>query len=377
MIEKGFFGKHRSRLILEGLLKASVSGLLIGAAVNFVAALLAWGFDFGGILFAVGAGLLAALVSGALMYFVKYRPTTVEIARRVDRLGLEERLITMVELQGDDSYIAQRQREDTQARLSEVSEARLHLRVSALMTVLTVVALLVGGTMTTLAGLAENNVIPSGSDLFNPEDPMENLIAVTYAVEEGGEIQGVTEQLLLYGESTTPVVAVPEDGWMFVGWDDGGENPSRHETNVTQELYFVAIFEEIMDNGGESEDKNSNDKNGGGGEEGDKAEDLPQGNEANADNGEKGPGDKGSGSGDEGNSDGAQGEGEEQGEGKGDGQGLGAGGKWEDSNQFIDGETYYGDYLDMYYEMAKEIFESNGEIPPELREFFETYFDSI
>ena len=71
MIEKGFFGKHRSRLILEGLLKASVSGLLIGAAVNFVAALIAWGFDFGGILFAVGSGLLAALVSGALMYFVK------------------------------------------------------------------------------------------------------------------------------------------------------------------------------------------------------------------------------------------------------------------------------------------------------------------
>ena len=55
----------------------------------------------------------------------------------------------------------------------------------------------------------------------------------------------------------------------------------------------------------------------------------------------------------------------------------GAGGKWNDANQFIDGNQYYRDQLDLYYELAMQIFESGGEIPPELREFFENYFDSI
>ena len=71
------------------------------------------------------------------------------------------------------------------------------------------------------------------------------------------------------------------------------------------------------------------------------------------------------------------GEGEEQGEGKGDGKGQGAGGKWEESNQFLDGGTYYREHLDEYYAMAEQIFEENGEIPPEMREFFENYFGGI
>ena len=112
--------------------------------------------------------------------------------------------------------------------------------------------------------------------------------------------------------------------------------------------------------------------------EGDEAEDVPQGGSADAESDQNGgQGDEGDASGSDGNSDGGQGSGQEEGEGKGEGQGFGAGGKWEDSNQFIDGKTYYKDQLDMYYQYAMEIFEQTGEIPPELREFFETYYDSI
>ena len=31
----------------------------------------------------------------------------------------------------------------------------------------------------------------------------------------------------------------------------------------------------------------------------------------------------------------------------------------------------------MYYQWAQEIFENDGEIPPELREFYETYINGI
>lgn len=371
---KRFFEKHHTRLVWEAVLKSAFSGLVIGFGVNFLAAAFAWLFDFGGIWFAIGMGALAAVISGVILYFAKYRPTAGEIARRVDRLGLEERLVTMMELQNDDSYIATLQRENAKQHLQDVASRKLRFRLSRATIALVIVGALLAGSMTTVVALADQNIIPPASEIIRPEDPWADHIAVTFVAEEGGEIEGETDQLVLPGEDAKPVVAVPEDGWMFVGWDDGGTNPERFEKNVTGEIYLTALFEPVMEGDGESDEGQ---ENGGGGEEGDKAEDLPAGGEANADTENGGDGDEGNGSGSDSNNDGGKGESEEEGEGKGEGKGQGAGGKWDDSNKFIDGNQYYRDYLEMYYQMAQEIFEQTGEIPPELREFFEMYFGSI
>jgi hypothetical protein len=176
---------------------------------------------------------------------------------------------------------------------------------------------------------------------------------------------------LLPGESGTPVVAVPEDGWIFIGWDDGTETTERTDVVGNEELIFTAIFEEIGESlGGDSGDSSDGPSDG----EGDSAQDAPNENSS----GEQGkPGDpntESSGDGGEGenNSDGQKPSNDQESEG-GDGEdgGQGSSGKWSDNNQFIDGNTYYRDYLDMYYQMAQEIFESDGTIPPELIEFFE------
>ena len=58
-------------------------------------------------------------------------------------------------------------------------------------------------------------------------------------------------------------------------------------------------------------------------------------------------------------------------------EGNGAGGKWEENNMIYNGSTYYKDTLEYYYELCQQVFEEHGEIPPELREFFELYYDSI
>jgi hypothetical protein len=375
MVKKQFFKKHHSRLVAEAILKSVLLGITVGLFANFLAALAAWFFDWGGIWFAIGVGCVVALVTGVILYFVRFRPTTQQIARRVDRLGLEERMITMLELQGDDSYIAQLQRENAREHLRDAENKKLRIRLPKVALLLAAVALILGGGMTTVVALAEQEIIPPGNELVNPEDPLAQYLTVTYLVEEGGEINGETDQLVLPGEDATPVVAVAEDGWMFAGWDDGGKNPERHDLGITQSVVYTAIFEEILESGEEGEAQEG--QTGGDNSEGDKAEDLPEGGEANADNGQNGDGNEGSGSNsDSGESEGT-GEGEEEGEGKGDGQGLGAGGKWEDSNQFIDGNTYYRDQLEYYYQYAQQIFEENGEIPPELREFFENYFGGI
>ena len=255
----------------------------------------------------------------------------------------------------------------------------MKLRLSKVVIVLAVVFAVLGSSMTTVAGLAENDIIPGGDDIIFPDDPLANYIPVTYLVnnEEAGFIDGEADQLILPGEDASSVIAVAEDGWMFVGWDDGYEGPDRTDRGITEEKVFIANFEIISEGDGEE---------GGDGEnngqqtnpEGDSAEDLPAEGDANVESESNGDaGDKGDGSGSSSDSDGGQGSTEDEGEGKGDGQGLGAGGKWEDSNQFIDGKTYYKEQLELYYQMAMMIFAETGEIPPEYLEFFEMYYNSI
>ena len=309
-----------------------------------------------------------------ILYFAKFRPSVEELARRVDRLGLEERMVTMLQLQNDDSLIARLQRENAKEHLQDAQDKQLRLRMPRAVIALMVVALILGGSMTTVLALSEEGILPPGTELIDPTDPMEEYLAITYMAGEGGEIEGETDQLLLPGEDGTPVVAVAEDGWVFVGWDDGVDTPERQALGVTSGAVYVANFQEI----GDGDNAESGEEGGEGGQgEGDKAPDVPAGGETNAEDAQGGQGDKGSGSGSDSSNQGGQGEGEEQGTGKGDGKGQGAGGRWEDSNQFLDGATYYRDYLEMYYEMAMEILEENGEIPPEMWEFFEAYFNGI
>lgn len=372
---KQLFKKHYSRLVLEGAIRSALAGVATGFAVDFAAAFVFWMLDVGGIWPAIGLGAGAAVISGLLFYFLKFRPSEVEVARRLDRLGLKERMVTMLEYKADDSYIANLQRENAKEHLDRVSGRRIRIRISRALVVMLTVAAVFAASMTTVLGLSENDIIPPGGEIILPDDPLEDHIPVTYLADEGGEIEGETDQLVPPGGSTTPVVAVADEGWMFVGWDDGNENPERSEDNVTVEWVFIAVFEEVFDGEGDGSEDESTGKPGS--PEGDSAEDVPGGGDANVDSEQSGPGEKGDGSGSDGDSDGGQGSTEDEGEGKGDGQGVGAGGKWQENNQFIDGKTYYKDYLDMYYQWAQEIFENDGEIPPELREFYETYINGI
>ena len=372
---KQLFKKHYSRVLFEAIIRSLMLGLVVGFATNTLCAAAAWFFNFGGIWFPIGVGMGAAAITGFLVYFLKFRPNIREVARRMDTLGLEERTVTMLELKDESSYIAQLQRENATEHIKMVDGRKIRMRISKAVIALAIVTALTGATMTTVVGLAEGGEIPQGPVGGDP-DPYENHLSVTYEAGEGGEIDGETDQLVAPGEDTTPVVAVPDDGWVFVRWDDGRTDPERHESAVETDLYYTAIFENIGE-GGEG-DSEAEGEGGDGSSEGDKAEDIPSGSSSNANSDQQGgKGEEGDASGSEGSSEGGKGQGEEEGEGKGEGQGAGAGGKWAEENMFLDGNTYYRDQLDMYYQYARELFEQNGEIPPELIEFFETYFDSI
>ncbi len=383
---KKLCSKHYHRLVLEGILHSLLVGLAVGFAANTLAALVFWVFDLGGILIPLLIGVGVSALTGVLMYCIKFRPTPLATAMRIDRLGLEERTVTMYELREQNSYIATLQRENAKRHIESVKDKKIRIRIPRAVTCLAVAAVLVGSCMTTVVGLAYSDIIPAGPDIIAP-DPMENFVSVTYEASEGGWIVYETEDgvdtldqvdfLIAPGSSTTSVVAEAEEGWVFIGWDDGYEHAGRQEENVTTDLYFIAMFEEIGE-GEEGSDADGGKDGAAGDSEGDKADDVPGGGEANSNSDQNGgQGDKGDGSGADGKNDGGQGSTDEEGEGKGDGQGQGAGGKWDDADTFLDGSQEYHKHQDMFYQIALEIFEANGEIPEELREFFETYIGSL
>jgi len=70
-----------------------------------------------------------------------------------------------------------------------------------------------------------------------------NTFTLTYTAGEGGTISGTTPQTVNYGLAGTEVTAVPELGYHFVSWSDGGLTALRTDINVTADVTVTAAFE--------------------------------------------------------------------------------------------------------------------------------------
>ena len=261
--------KFRSRMVRSGVFASAGYGLLLGACAEFVAALTCWLLDVRAVWLPLSVGLGVALAAGFVTFFVRFRPNDRRVAHRMDSMGLEERTVTMLELEKDDSPIAKLQREDTVKRVSEVTKEQINrsfplfvIRRGVLAVM--IVSLLMAAGMTTVMGLTEAGVIPP-PDILTPEEERNVYVNLIYGVQGGGDIEGDAEQSVRPGEDGTQVVAVAEDGWMFVRWSDGNRDPARTDRSVTEDMEITAIFEEVP----EDEDKDDNDSKVDGDEEGD------------------------------------------------------------------------------------------------------------
>lgn len=335
MEKKQVFEKYYSRLSREGMLKALLLGLIVGFSIQFVIAFATWFTNFNGLWVSIGAGLASALICAVLFYFLLFRPTTQSIARQLDKLGLEERLVTMLELENDQSYIAMRQREDAQERLSALNKKDVKFTLSKAVIIAVSITAAFAIAMSAVTGMSSAGIMPKPGEFIPGLSTGEEYFAVSYMVEEGGYIEGEEEQLVLYGEDASPIVAVADDGWVFDSWDDGSSNPARADKNVRQEIVLTAIFVPLDDDADVVDGDNP----------GDEPSDRPVE-----------PGDTGD---------------------PGTEPSPGASGKYEDHNQIIDGETYYRDVYQEYYDRAMQILSEGGEIPNELREIIEAYFGII
>lgn len=344
------FEQYYPKLLAEAILKSLFSGLIVGFAAAFVTSIATW-ITGGWWIALVTFGTVTAIAS-VLYYFLRYRPSVKDNARRLDGLGLEERLITMIELEGDDSYMATLQRDDAKATLAKLEKKSIKFVFPKQVLVALAISAFLGSGMTTVSVLGDMGLLPDGGEIIKDIIPEERevYVAVTYLVEDGGEILGESDQLILIGSNAEVVTAVPFDGYQFVGWDDGGSRPTRQERKVNEDFIVMAIFEPIQEEGEGDGD--------GDGQDGPADEDAPPGDQ---------PG--------EANPDGSPGNPSDQ---PNENPGQSGGGKYDDFNQIIDGETYYRDLLESYKEQIKDYLEEYGDsLTEEQKKIIESYIGVV
>ena len=339
------FEKYHPKFRQEALIKSLLSGLGVGFAAAFVAAFVTWFLPSNGLLIILLTLVAGTGVAAPIFYLKKFRPTVMADARRLDRLGLEERMITMVELQVEESCIAQYQRRDAEQALAAINTTQIKMQIPSKLTWTAVISAVLCCAMTVVSVLSAMGLFIRGDELVDqiiPDEP-DVYIAVTYLVEEGGYIEGESDQLILLGENAEPVLAVAEEGWAFVGWDDGSLNPAREEMEVTQELTYTAVFAPLGEDG--------------------MSDDSDAGDESTPDASE--PGEKGE----------QQGDGEPSEDGE---PGDQAGGKYDEWNHIIDGEIYYREFLESYKErLIKQLEEQGDELTEEEKAIIESYINLV
>ena len=321
-------------LFREAIIRSVLFGIAGGAAVSFALSTLFWFIESSGVLVSVIAFLITGAAVGIAAYFLWCKPTVKKNAKRLDRYGLEERCITMLELEGDDSFIATLQRNDAIRSLEQLDEKRIKMSVGGRLILLAAVLGCLFAGMTAVEALSEAELMPDGKELYYSvfPPPPEAVFKVTYEAGKGGSISGEAEQDIVIGGSASEVVAVPDKGYIFIGWSDGGGLPSRKDENIRASVTYVAKFVYNSDLG----EYGKNDS--------DKPDDVP---------------------------------GAGQNTGSKPGNSSGTGGKYIETNQVIDGKTYYRDFYDVYYEEAMKLLASGEELPPEYKEFIELYYGII
>jgi len=329
--------KYYSRIQAEAFIKSALYGMLVGFGSLILSAALYWIFGWKSVwICAVVFGVIS-VASAFVIYRLKYRLTVKRVASRVDELGLEERILTMIELEGEDSFMAKMQREDAVNALKSVEPELIPIKVSLSFFIKFASVMLVALICAAVAVLTAVGIIPSLKGLIESGQEGSGVTTydVVYGIRQGeGKILGEAEQEVIAGESASPVAAVAADGWVFVRWTDQYGNAYRIDENITANLSVYAVFE-VADTG--------------------TAGDLPE------DQPDDAPGQPGE---------------ENSNDSSSDDYGDEVNGKFEEVNQVINGEIYYGNVFGESYAEALEKL-VGSDYSEEEKSVGNGYFESI
>ena len=330
--------KYQKQLKKEALLNSALISLRWTGLALIICSIVWWCFGLGLIWLILIIAAACCVVAFSLDY-IRRIPTLKEVARRIDELGLEERVATAIELEGNESYIAKRQREDTEKALKKLNNTTLKTRVYISTIILALIAVVCAGGSTTISVLAYKGIIPTLPQMVREKEIAAKCYKVEFTASKGGSIWGEQTQLVYEGEQALAVMAVADNKYYFTRWSDGNTNPFRiiePQSNIKLTAYFAAIDDYDPDN-----DKDNNPY----------PDDLPL------------PGDK-----------------EKDGNGTPNpnpNPSTDGNGRYDENNKYLDGEHNYQDDLDDAIDKAKDTANNDKNLNGGDRDIIDNYFDGI
>lgn len=384
----------------QNIIKAGLCSVAISLLFNIPFLIAFWIMDYK-YKFIVCAGILIVGISVLfpVLYFKKFKYTEIQLAKRIDDLGLEERVLTMIELKDNNSFIAKKQKEDTLNVLKTVEandlkgkykkQSFLSIFSTALASLVITLSLMFpnikeiiiahGEPKDTIEVSAEGlgfvidyskyenqsliNAVSKKQeqdqiDKINNKEIVElkqfptafsNRISVNYRcfedidatmVLDGANFEDVSYKIK--SDETHILMALPYKGYVFIGWSDGCVSPFREIDDYSTDL--IALFDEVSSAGENMPDKQE--------EPGDK--------DGSADSESDGIGPEGNGTGKTNND-----------------NNWGDGAKGSPANQVINGETYYGDIFNQSYQEAVERIKNDTNLTDAQKKAITDYFESI
>lgn len=384
----------------QNIIKAGLCSVAISLLFNIPFLIAFWIMDYKyKFIICTGIFIIGISVLFPVLYFKKFKYTEIQLAKRIDDLGLEERVLTMIELKDNNSFIAKKQKEDTLNVLKTVEandlkgkyrkQSFLSIFSTALASLVITLSLMFPNIRETIIAHGEpkytievsaeglgfvidyskyenQSLINAASkkqeqdqiDKINNKEIVElkqfptafsNRISVNYRcfedidatmVLDGANFADVSYRI--ESDETHILMALPYKGYVFIGWSDGCVSPFREIDNYSTDL--IALFDEVSSVG----------------------EDLPDKQEE--------PGDKDGSDG--GESDGIGPEGNGTGKTNND-DNWGDGAKGSPANQVINGETYYGDIFNQSYQEAVERIKNDTNLTDAQKKAITDYFESI
>lgn len=384
----------------QNIIKAGLCSVAISLLFNIPFLIAFWIMDYK-YKFIICAGIFIVGISVLfpVLYFKKFQYTEIQLAKRIDDLGLEERVLTMIELKDNNSFIAKKQKEDTLNVLKTVEandlkgkykkQSFLSIFSTALASLVIALSLMFPNIRETIIAHGEpkytievsakglgfvidyskyenQSLINAVSkkqeqdqiDKINNKEIVElkqfptafsNRISVDYRcfedidatmVLDGANFEDISYRIK--SDETHILMALPYKGYVFIGWSDGCTSPFREIDDYSSDL--IALFDEVSSVGENMPDKQE--------EPGDK--------DGSADSESDGIGPEGNGTGKTNNDD-----------------SWGDGAKGSPANQVINGETYYGDIFNQSYQEAVERIKNDTNLTDAQKKAITDYFESI
>ena len=167
---KQTFKKFLSKLVFEGLLKSFIASAVIAFGACVATAVLTWMLapELWWTVFVVFGGVM--VISVPLFFFLRYRPSMESVAARVDRLGFNERAITMLELENENTFFANIQRADAIAKIESIKPSGLRLSVSMPAVIAMASVFIASAAFTVVGALSNDGIVPSGKELIYAEE---------------------------------------------------------------------------------------------------------------------------------------------------------------------------------------------------------------